>query len=107
MGEKNYFIDLPGLNSCRIRVSIKTEQGRVIDLVIQLEVWERNEWHPVARYDCAHDQPHIDLVLKGGRQEKKFMETGDLKEVVNNAINDFKENWQNYLRRSGYGQEEE
>ena len=102
MGDKNYFIDLHDPSGSRIRVSIKTASGQVVDLVIQLEIWFQDKWRPVARYDCAHGKAHVDLLSRDGSKEKVFLAAGNLKEVVERAISDFKENWEKYLIRCGY-----
>ena len=107
MGEKNYFIDLKGVKTCRIRVYVKTERGTVVDLVIQLEQWHRNQWIAIARYDCAHEQLHIDILHRDGSKEKRFLGENNLNQATTKAIEDLKRNWTTYLRRTGYGQEEE
>jgi hypothetical protein len=107
MGEKDYFIDLKGSKACRIRVYVKTERGIVQDLVIQLEKWNNNQWSPVARYDCAHGELHIDVLRRDGSKEKRFMGDSNLNQAVTKAIEDLKTNWKDYMRRSGYEQEED
>jgi hypothetical protein len=102
VGEKSYFIDLSDAGPTRIRVRIKSQRGRVIDLVIQLEIWTQGRWQAVARYDCAHGYPHLDLLPRQGAREKIKLGGSTLDEIVNNAIDDFKLNWQEYLRRYGY-----
>src|SRR2546422_46806 len=97
MGEKNYFVDLKGSKNSRVRVYIKTEKGEVQDLMIQLEIWKGHAWDAVARYDCAHGQPHLDILMKTGPKDKIFLSGRTLKEIVDNAIDDFKANWQDYL----------
>ena len=105
MGHKSYFIDLAGAENVRVRVSIKTELGRVIDLVIQLEIWTNGRWQTVSRYDCAHGGPHLDLIHKGGERKKVYLSHASLKNVVNAAIDDFKNNWELHIRRAGYVEE--
>jgi len=107
MGEKNYFIDLEGAKLCRVRVYIKTEKGVVVDLVIQLERWKNNQWSAVARYDCAHGALHIDILHQDGSKEKRFLGENNLNQAVTKAIDDLKKGWKDYLRRTGYGQEED
>ena len=104
MGEKSYFIDLRGFRSTRIRVYIKTELGQVVDLVIQLEILEKDKWHAVARYDCAHGFPHLDLLSWDGQQEKRSLAGSGLEQVVHLAIDDFKANYRGYIRRFHHGQ---
>ena len=86
---------------------VKTEKGIVVDLVIQLEQWRRNQWIAVARYDCAHEQLHIDILHRDGTKEKRFLGENNLNQATTKAIEDLKKNWTKYLRRIGYGQEEE
>ena len=106
MGEKDYFIDLKDAGPGRMRVFVKTAKGRVVDVVVQLEIWNQGQWRAVARYDCAHGFPHIDVLKKSGAREKESLEGLSLENVVNRAVDDFKENWKVYLRRCGYGKEE-
>ena len=107
MGEKDYFIDPKGIKTCRIRVYVKTEKGVVVDLVIQLEQWHRAQWVPAIRYDCAHGQLHIDILHQDGSKEKRFLGENNLNQAATKAIDDLKKNWTTYLRRTGYGKEEE
>src|SRR5262245_14489704 len=107
MGEKSYFIDLEGAKACRIRVYMKTEKGVVVDLMVQLEFWRDAQWAPVARYDCAHGELHIDILHNDGLKEKRFLGENNLNQAVTNAIADLKRNWMSYLRRTGHGKEEE
>ena len=106
MGEKNYFIDLKGSKVCRIRVYVKTGKGVVEDLVIQLEIWSNGRWEPITRYDCAHGGLHIDVLHKDGSKEKRFLRDSNLNQAATQAIEDLKSSWKSYMRRSGYGQEE-
>ena len=106
MGEKTYFIDLKSSKAYRIRVYVKTEKGIVRDLVVQLEKWNNNQWIAVTRYDCAHGELHIDVLHRDGSKEKRFMGDNNLNQAVTKAIEDLKNNWTDYLRRTGYGQEE-
>ena len=107
MGEKIYFIDLEGGRFCRVRVYIKTAKGVVQDLVIQLERWINNRWSPVARYDCAHGALHIDILHRDGSKDKRFLGDSNLNQAVTRSIEDLKKSWKDYLRRTGYEQEED
>lgn len=81
-------------------------QGRVVDLVIQLETW-KEKWLPVVRYNYAHGTPHRDLIHADGKKEKEWFEGESLDEIVNRAVDDLKTNWKHYLLRCGYEDETE
>lgn len=68
MPEKTYTRTL-GENA-RKRHYHKTEKGKVIDFVVQLEVKVQGQWKAVIRYDCTHDFAHIDRYNIRGEKEK-------------------------------------
>ena len=65
MPEKQYLI--PYAPDVRKRHHHKTERGKVVWFMVQLEVLSKGEWKPVIRYDCAHGYAHCDRYnLEGG-----------------------------------------
>ncbi len=58
MPEKQYLIMLD-LNA-RKRHYHKTDEGKIINFMVQLEVKVGDTWREVVRYDCAHDFIHKD-----------------------------------------------
>ena len=100
--DKRFFIELS--HQERIRIHLKIERGQINDLVVQLETWNK-KWIPVVRYNYAHGIPHRDLLYADGRRGKEWLKGKKLEHVVNEAINDIKENWEKYLTRCGYEEE--
>lgn len=45
----------------RKRHAHKSEKGRILSFVVQLELFLNNNWEPVIRSDCAHGFAHLDL----------------------------------------------
>ena len=72
MGEKTYTRALG--EHARKRHFHKTEKGKVVDFVVQLEVQVSGVWQPVIRYDCTHDFSHIDRYNIHGEQEKEALQ---------------------------------
>lgn len=81
------------------RVRFEMERGRVLKFIVQLECRFNDEWHPVVRYDTAHDFAHRDLLHPSGTTEKTEMATRDYNEGLTFAIKDLTDNWQKYRRR--------
>ncbi|MCS4541791.1 MAG: hypothetical protein HY929_05665 [Euryarchaeota archaeon] len=103
MVRKFYFIPLSDKD--RMRVDITIEKGKVKNFVIQLEAMVLGGWKAVVRYNYAHGFPHKDIMLSDGSKAKERIPETDLNEVVKYAINDIKQNWENYLKRCGYAQD--
>lgn len=93
MSEKNYTRALG--KDARKRHYHRTERGRVIDFVVQLEVKIEGEWMPVIRYDCAHDFAHIDRYNIRGEQEKEQLHLTNT-ECLTLADEDINFNWELY-----------
>jgi hypothetical protein len=95
--EKEYLIRLG--ERARKRHYHKTDKGRVIAFMVQLEVEvEEGVWQAVIRYDCAHDFAHRDRYnLKGDRDKEEialsYTESLDL------ADRDVNANWDIYQER--------
>jgi len=49
----------------------RAEAGKVVDFVVQLEVFVAGEWKPVVRYDYSHKFCHIDIYNLKGRKMKR------------------------------------
>lgn len=71
----------------------KTERGRVVNFVVQLEVKVKGEWKPVIRYDCAHDFAHIDRYNIRGEREKEEIHL-PYAESLTMADEDININWE-------------
>lgn len=83
-----------------IVVDFQILEGEVLAFVVRLVHIVGHEHRDVARYDTAHGRPHRDLVSPQGRlRSKSWLKNADFKEALTYAINDFKNNHENYVRR--------
>lgn len=96
MPETQYTLQL--LEDARIRHYHRTERGRVVEFVVQLEVQVEGVWRQAIRYDTAHGFAHIDrLRLRGDRtKERLFLRFRD---ALSRAEKDLSENWSAYRER--------
>jgi len=102
LAERLYII--PYSRDARKRHYHKTERGRVIQFVVQLEVEVEGEWQPVVRYDCSHRFVHRDSYNLSGRQRKEELGLS-YEEALTFADEDIDESWERYraaFLRGGY-----
>jgi len=76
----------------------KTDKGRVVDFVVQLEVKVGGLWMPVIRYDCAHDFAHTDRYNMSGEVVKEELHLS-YAESLTLADEDINSNWEHYTER--------
>ncbi len=92
MPRKNFKIYLHDV--LRIIVYIETDGGKIINFVVKLEYFYKNNWLEVERYDCFHGQVHKDILNFKKRKKRTIRyPLTDNKSGLNIAINDFKENY--------------
>ncbi len=96
MPEKRYV--LPVWIDTRIRHYHRTERGRVVQFLVQLEVEVREDWREVLRYDTAHGCAHIDRFNIGGKKKKERLGLS-YNEALTRAERDVKQNWSVYRKR--------
>jgi len=96
VSEKSYTRAL-GENA-RKRHSHKTDKGKVVDFVVQLEVRVDGTWMPVVRYDCAHDFAHVDRYNISGEMLKEELHLS-YAECLTLADEDINFNWELYADR--------
>ncbi len=96
MPEKTYTRTL-GENA-RKRHYHKTDKGKVIDFVVQMEVKVEGKWRTVIRYDCSHDFAHMDRYNIRGEKEKEeiLLPYGESLTLADEDIN---LNWEFYKER--------
>jgi hypothetical protein len=82
----------------RIRHFHRTEKGRVVKFLIQLEVQIEGSWAGVVRYDTAHGYAHIDRFNLRGKKKKERLNL-TFKEALTRAERDIKQNWLMYRER--------
>jgi len=93
LAERSYII--PYSKDTRKRHYHKTERGRVVNFVVQLEAEVKGEWKPVVRYDCSHKFIHRDSYSLSGRQRKEELDLS-YNEALTFADEDIDENWEEY-----------
>ena len=93
-----YLVMLPQ-SDIQLRHRHIREQGLVSAFAVQLELWWREEWHPIARYDTRHGFAHRDLVHPNGRVDKTPMGLADWNQALTMAMEDLKANWPWYRQR--------
>lgn len=96
MPERRY--TLPVWIDARIRHYHRTERGRVVKFLIQLEVQMEGSWKGVVRYDTAHGYAHIDRFNIEGKKRKERLHL-TFKEALTRAERDIKQNWLIYRER--------
>lgn len=82
----------------RLRYRIRTDQGKVVDFVVQYETMIDGDFRPVVRYDASHGRGHKDVL---GRNEdtihKEWLpEYFDTKEALRYEARDLRDNWKRY-----------
>lgn len=83
----------------RLRVKIKTERGKVVNIVVQYEAMIRGAWHEIVRYDCEHGYFHRDVIYPKGRKEKQPIAIENLNDALQYAEQDLKDRWAWYKDR--------
>lgn len=76
----------------------RTEKGKVVDFVVQLEVGIGGKWKPVIRYDCSHDFAHIDRYNILGEKEREQLHL-TYAESLTLADEDLNINWEFYKEK--------
>ena len=94
--DQEFFQGLAPGNAVRYRFD--TERGQVTGFTMQLECWIEEQWWPVARYDSAHGQPHLDLLdWAGAVVDKRWLPAGiGNKDAMRLARRDFVDHWPAY-----------
>lgn len=96
MSEKTYTRDLG--EGVRKRHYHKTEKGKVVNFVVQLEVRIEGQWKPVIRYDCSHNFAHIDRYNINGEKIKENI-CLTYEGSLNLADEDININWEFYKEK--------
>ncbi len=76
----------------------RTERGKVIEFMVQLEVKVEGSWRPVIRYDCAHGYAHRDCYNLAGEQKKEELVLS-VEETLTLADKDIRRRWRTYRAR--------
>ncbi len=83
----------------RRRVRHTRSKDKVTEFMVQYEIFIRDKWHPVVRYDTSHGYTHKDLMHADGRKEKTNLLFTDLNICLTYAESDLRANWKNYRKR--------
>ena len=83
----------------KLRIRIRTQKGKVIDIVVQYESLINELWTPIVRYDCAHGFFHRDLLYPKNEKEKQSISITSLENALNYAEQDIKDRWEFYKER--------
>jgi len=83
----------------RMEIRVTRDRRVVLSFSVQYLAEIGDEWHPIVRFDTAHQRPHMDILWP-----RKATETIDLKELDKGraftyAIIDIKTRWQFYRER--------
>ncbi len=88
---------IPVGDSARKRHHHTTDKGKIVDFIVQLEVFVDNNWREVIRYDSAHGFAHIDKYYLDGTKVKSNLYL-ELDEALTLADEDIKQNWKVYKK---------
>ena len=75
----------------RIRMKIRTEKGKIIDIVVQYESLLNNKWTAIVRYDCSHGFFHRDVLYPNNEKEKQAITILSMADALNYAEQDLKD----------------
>jgi hypothetical protein len=79
-------------------VDYETIGGRIVSFVVRLMVLHDGNLYNIARYDTAHGTPHRDILSKSHAViEKNWLFDMEFDAALTYAIQDFKENYENYI----------
>lgn len=96
MSEKEYLYYFTPDRNNRFRYYHSLESGNIVRFSIQYEAFIAGNWHPIVRYDTAHNRPHKDLLHPDGSQEKIEFYGYSREEVLTIGERDIKNRWQDY-----------
>src|SRR5438093_561403 len=83
----------------RIRCRYKRRAKKLVEYAVQLELFNRDEWRPIFRYDNAHGFCHYDVIHPDGSQEKVRIYRGDANSNFTWAIKELRATWQFHTDR--------
>ena len=99
MKDVTYWKILDDYDNERVRIRIRTEKGKVVDMIVQYESMINNKWTPIIRYDCYHGFFHRDVLLPNGEKEKYSLPMSSMEDALNYAEQDIKDRWEFYKER--------
>jgi hypothetical protein len=82
------------MDEVRLRCRYRRRGKKLLDYTVQLELFHRDEWRAVFRYDNAHGFSHYDVIHPDGTQDKVAVYRGDANENFTWAIKELRASWQ-------------
>ncbi|MBI1883468.1 MAG: hypothetical protein HYS08_04585 [Chlamydiae bacterium] len=67
--------------------------------MVQLEVWAKDKWYPVVRYDYARGFAHRDVLSPKGEEEKRPLTLDSLEQCVQYAEQDLTDRYEWYIEQ--------
>jgi len=95
--KKEFVILYP--ENCRKRHYHIRIKNKIAEFKVQLEVFVKNKWRPIVRYDTAHGFAHRDIIHFDGTVDKTPLFVNNYNDALNFADADIKINWQLYMKR--------
>jgi len=83
----------------RLRIRVKVDKGRLVDVMVQYESFIGGHWLAIVRYDMEHGYFHRDLLTPKGEKIKTSIEMPDLKTAAIYAEQDIKDKWEFYKEK--------
>ena len=96
MNKVEYFIELGLYRTDRLRFRFHKDKGKIVDLVVQYEIFIEEKWRAAVRYDCSHGFFHRDIIFADGSKDKKVIDVPDLSYALLFARQDFEDRWEWY-----------
>lgn len=81
---------------CRKRHQHNRYKNEIVEFIVQLEIFVRNKWYPIIRYDTTHGFAHCDIMHLSGKVEKIAIPTLNYRDALTYADEDLNENWESY-----------
>jgi hypothetical protein len=100
VGDKSFLKAIGAAGDKRLRFRIRTRKGKVVEFLVQLELYVDGAWKPIVRYDNSHDFAHRDLIDPEGKEiEKKPLKLGTLDEILEFAEQDLNDRVEWYVEK--------
>ena len=71
-------------------------KNNVTSFAVQLEIYIKDKWQAIVRYDTAHGFSHRDIIHSDGSKDKTPLSISDFKEALTFSDKDLKTNWRIY-----------
>jgi len=89
----------PITENCRIRHKHSRIKTKIVEFSVQLEIFRKNKWIPIVRYDTAHGVAHRDQIHPDGTVDKTPIFCLDYGDALVFAERDLISNWRGYIDR--------